>query len=128
MLRDNENDELGEQLGDRKKRKRTPEEQEIEMLKRLRNQHKGMWITYDDALVYQERAERLCFSGRQDIGDRRKLRIELQKKFGIIEIEAINILDGNHLFEIVQKYHRIRYLVPLIRNSNNSKEISNGKS
>lgn len=69
MLRDNEDDELEEHLGDRKKRKRTPEEQEIEMLKRLRDQHKGMWITYDDALVYQEHAERLCFNGRQDIGE-----------------------------------------------------------
>ena len=122
MLRDNENDELEEQLGDKEKRKRTPEEQEMEMLKRLRDQHKGMWITYDDAIVYQERAERLSFNGRQDIGDRRELRIELQNKFGITEIEAINILDGNHLLEIVRKYYRIRYLVPLIRNRNNSKK------
>ena len=43
-----------------------------------------------------------------DVGERRELRIELQKWFGLTEIEAINILNGNGITDYVNKYYRIK--------------------
>ncbi|MBQ6091403.1 MAG: hypothetical protein IJL07_09085 [Lachnospiraceae bacterium] len=53
-------------------------------------------ITDTIAREYQKKADALPYNGRQDIGERRKLRIELQERFGLVEVEAINILNGFH--------------------------------
>ncbi len=52
------------------------------------------WLTYDIAKQYTKRAAKLHDNGGQDIGEWRRLRIELQEYCGITEIEAINILRG----------------------------------
>ena len=53
------------------------------------------------ATEYRKKALLLPDNGLQDIGERRKLRIELQKKCGIAEVVAINILNGMYLDDYV---------------------------
>ena len=54
-------------------------EKKIKRLKQQHDNHKGEWITFEDAKEYRDRAEKLPNNGYQDIGERRALRIELQE-------------------------------------------------
>lgn len=54
-------------------------------------------LTKEIANEYRDRAKLLPQNGLQDIGDRRKLRIELQKRFNLTELEAVNIINGFHI-------------------------------
>ena len=82
----------------------------INALKEKRRKHKGEWITYEDAKEYRDRAEKLSYNGFQDIGERRELRIECQERFGLTEGEAINVLNGYNMRDIVQVYENIKEL------------------
>lgn len=53
-------------------------------------------LTKKIAKEYRTRAKLLPPNGLQDIGDRRKLRIELQNRCNLTELEAINIINGYH--------------------------------
>lgn len=54
-------------------------------------------LTRKIANEYIARAKRLPPNGLQDIGDRRKLRIELQNRCNLTELEAINIINGFYI-------------------------------
>ena len=54
-------------------------------------------LTKEIANEYRDRAKLLPPNGLQDIGDRRKLRIELQKRFNLTELEAVNIINGFYI-------------------------------
>ena len=53
-------------------------------------------LTRKIANEYRDRARLLPPNGLQDIGDRRKLRIELQSRCNLTELEAVNIINGYH--------------------------------
>lgn len=69
--------------------------------------HKGEWLTDETCMEYREQAKKAPSQGNQDIGVRRRLREELQEKYGLCEVEAVNILDGVHSHEYVEKYKLI---------------------
>ena len=75
-------------------------------MKGVKNQ--TQYLTREIAMEYQKKAEQLPDNGKQDVGERRKLRIELQEKCGLTEIEAINILNGNHVDQYLNKYYRLQ--------------------
>lgn len=58
-------------------------------------------LTRKIANEYRDRARLLPPNGLQDIGDRRKLRIELQSRFNLTELEAVNIINGYHIGDYV---------------------------
>ena len=62
-------------------------------------------LTAEIANEYRILAENLPENGRQDTGERRELRQELQRRCGLSELQAINILNGFHLkyFESINK-------------------------
>jgi len=60
------------------------------------------WLTLDICREYHKKA--LALGTTSDTGARRDLRIELQKRCDLTEVEAINILDGKHIAEYVRKY------------------------
>jgi hypothetical protein len=93
-----------------KKKSKNSYEKKLARLKELRDRHKGEWLTIEACNEYYNRAKALPPNGCQDIGERRKLRIEMQEKYGIAEIEAINIINGFHFLEYTQKYENIRDL------------------
>lgn len=54
------------------------------------------FLTAEIVKEYRTRAKNLPENGGQDIGERRILRRELQKRCGLTELQAINILNGDH--------------------------------
>ena len=60
------------------------------------------------AKEYQRAASTLTDEGLQDIGQRRTLRIELQKRCGLTELEAVNVINGHHVQDYIAKYERRR--------------------
>lgn len=58
-------------------------------------------LTFEIAKGYRDKARSLNEEGLQDTGVRRKLRIELQKRFGVTELEAVNILHGFNIKDYV---------------------------
>lgn len=54
-------------------------------------------LTREIANEYRDKAKLLPPNGMQDIGDRRKLRIELQERYNLTELEAVNIINGFHI-------------------------------
>ena len=55
---------------------------------------------------YQDRLAKLPEAELLDIGERRKLRIELQERCGLTELEAVNALNGYHVSTYIAKYER----------------------
>ena len=53
-------------------------------------------LTKEIANEYRDKVNLLPSNGLQDIGDRRKLRIELQERCNLTELEAVNIINGFH--------------------------------
>lgn len=61
-------------------------------------------LTESIAYEYRDRAAKLPHNGMQDIGERRRLRQELQERCGTTELEAVNILNGYHIDVYCMKY------------------------
>ena len=82
------------------------------------------WITLEVVKEYRQKVElleeyrqkvELLGEDVSDTGIRRKLRIELQRKYGLLEIEAINILNGYNVPAYLAKYERIKNKIPLVK-------------
>ncbi len=58
-------------------------------------------LTLQIAKEYRDKARRLPPNGRQDIGARRKLRLELQARCNLSELQAVNIINGYHIKDYV---------------------------
>lgn len=61
-------------------------------------------LTREIANTYRDIAKALPYNGMQDIEDRRALRIELQERCGVTELEAVNIINGFHIDSYCMKY------------------------
>ena len=92
--------------------------------------HKGEWLTDETCMEYREQAKKASNQGNQDIGERRRLREELQERYGLPEVEAINILDGIRSHEYVEKYkliHAIQnvdeWVRPYLEKAKNKKNV-----
>lgn len=83
-------------------------EKKLQWLRKQKELHKGDWITQEIADAYFKRAQSLPYNGRQDIGERRQLRVELQEKYGLLELEAVNIINGFGIKDCVNKYYCIK--------------------
>ena len=55
---------------------------------------------------YQKRAKQIIGDDISDMGPLRNLRIELQTRCGITEIQALNILRGYHIKDYLQFYSK----------------------
>lgn len=76
--------------------------------------HTGEWLTASVCEEYRKMAEEINEFDPQDVRRHRELRLKLQEKYGLTEIEAINILNGNNIGDYVIKYQRIMMRQPLI--------------
>ena len=63
-------------------------------------------LTEELALEYRDRALKIDNRHKQYIGKIRTIAEELRIRCGVTELEAINILNGNHIHEYVKKYDR----------------------
>lgn len=58
-------------------------------------------LTIAIAKEYKRRASQLPADGLQDIGKRRELRMELQHRCGLTELQALNIINGFHVLDYI---------------------------
>ena len=86
---------------------------EMKRLIHERQKHKGEWLTIEAVDYYYNQAQKCTCNTSEDVGQRRQLRKELQERYGLLEIEAVNILGGVHGAFYVAKYDRIRNGIPL---------------
>lgn len=84
-----------------------------EIVAEQNSRHKGDWLTYEVAAEYHKKAVSLGYGNNELKGERFRLCKELQEKYGVTELEAINILNGRCITDYVEKYQRIKKLIPL---------------
>ena len=58
----------------------------------------------ESAEFYRDIGKVLLIDNPLDIGLRREIRLDLMKKYGLSEIEAINVLNGRNIEDYVVKY------------------------
>ena len=66
---------------------KSPEELVLEQNRR----HKGDWLNYEVAAYYYKKAQEIGYGNSELIGERYRLCKKLQMKYGVTELEAINI-------------------------------------
>lgn len=94
-----------------------------ELIKKQKEMHVGKWLTTEVAYQYERKAwAYLSINGGQYTGFVRELGENLQKKYGVTELEAVNILYGRHISDYVEKYFRMKNLIPL---SINQQDVCN---
>ena len=92
---------------------RSQKEAFMDVLKQNK-QHKGKWLTMDVANKYADEAWfYIVKNDGQYIREVREFGKELQDKYGVTELEAVNILFENNVGDYVEKYYRIRNLIPV---------------
>ncbi len=75
--------------------------------------HQGDWLTLEVAEKYRCLAVPfLAFYDGQYIKTVRELGKEMQERYGLTETETINILRGYHIHDYVDKYYRIKNIIP----------------
>ncbi len=90
----------------------TQREAMIEVIKQHKN-HKGDWLTDEVAERYAARSwVYRILNSNQYVGKVREIGKELQELYGVEEIEAINILFEHNVRDYVNKYYRIKNLIP----------------
>ena len=81
---------------------------------RQNRSHKGFWLTSDVARKYAAKSWIYRVqNGNQYIGKVREIGEELRRLYGVTEIEARNILFERNVSDYVNKYDRIRNLMPV---------------
>lgn len=66
-------------------------------------------LTKSIVAEYQARLAVLPAYGQQDIKERRELRMELQKRCNLTELQALNVLNGFHVQEIINICERKKW-------------------
>lgn len=96
----------------RKKRIKTKQDA-IDLVQEQHRLHKEKWLTWEVAEKYHRRACALKMPTNEIKGETRELMLELMREYGVTQLEAVNILQGYHIADYVNKYYRIQNLIPL---------------
>lgn len=83
------------------------------------------WLTMEIAEEYRKKAQLLPDTVGADIGERRRLREELQSRCELTQIEAINILNGYHIAEYVNKYYMKQNGITIEKDPKKNKNLIN---
>lgn len=78
------------------------------MLREQYESHHGEWLTDEACVEYRNRALKVSSPGMQDVDERRRIRLELQEKYDLTEMESINIINGGRTLDYVARYKLIR--------------------
>lgn len=82
------------------------------------SRHKGAWLDADVARSYAAKSWiwRVLSDG-QYIGKVREIGEELQREYGVTELEAINIMNEHNVSDYINKYYCIQHGIPLSVNT-----------
>jgi hypothetical protein len=71
--------------------------------------HKGEWLTTEVASIYAAKSWIYrVYEGGQYCGKVREIGTELQERYGVTELEAINILFEHNVADYVNRYYRMK--------------------
>jgi hypothetical protein len=71
--------------------------------------HKGDWLTTEVASIYAAKSWIYrVYEGGQYCGKVREIGTELQERYGVTELEAINILFEHNVADYVNRYYRMK--------------------
>ncbi len=85
------------------------------------------WLTEDICHEYLERAKKLPPNNAQDTGAWRDLRIELQKRCNLTEVQAYNIIHGYHIKDYLHMYDILSGRIPMPEGMKSKAENSGKK-
>ena len=71
------------------------------------------WLTEEICKEYLRRAKELPSNNGSDVGPWRDLRIELQERCNLTEVQAYNIIHGYHISEYLHLYDILSGRVPM---------------
>lgn len=66
------------------------------------------WLSREICDYYVREASKLKSEDASDVGLRRQLRKELQNRCDILELDALNIINGYHIDDYIRKYEYFR--------------------
>lgn len=95
------------------KEKKDPYVELVESQHAYHIEHGYKWLTEEVAENYQKRYQTLLQNGVSEFNASWELSSELQKNYGVNQIEAMNILKGYYVKDYVNRYENIRKLIPL---------------
>lgn len=70
----------------------------------MKNEDGFEWLTEEICKEYKERADKLPVNEGDDSGEWRNLRIELQKRCHVTEVQAYNIIRGRNVRDYLNYY------------------------
>lgn len=111
---------LEKRAGDKKKK--DPYVEHVEKQHAYHVGHGYKWLTEEVAENYQKKYKTLLQNGVSELDASWELGAELQANYGVTRIEAMNILKGYYVKDYVNRYERIRKLIPQPR-----KKVDKGK-
>lgn len=79
-------------------------------IKRRLDKRNRNYLTEEAAWKYQKLCDAVSDSDVSDVGIRRVIRCALMEEHGLLEIEAINILNGYHVRDYVDKYQKQKWV------------------
>lgn len=71
------------------------------------------WIDKDVTDEYRKKALALG-DNPTNVGGMRQLCDELQHIYGLVEVEALNILNGHNVNDYISKYYRLQHRIPTL--------------
>ena len=81
---------------------------------RQRSEHRGKWLTKKACFKYEGKSWIYrVLNDSQYEGKVREIGLELQRIYGVTEVEAINIMNGRNINDYVNKYYRLKNKIPL---------------
>ena len=81
---------------------------------RERSKHKGKWLTKKACLKYEAMSWIYrVLNDNQYEGKVREMGLQLQKEYGVTEVEAINIMNGRNVKDYLDKYYKMKNKIPL---------------
>lgn len=104
------------------KKKKDPEEKLVKAQHAYHVEHGYKWITEEVAEEYQDKFKKQLQNGVSEVDACWELGAELQTIYGVTQIEAMNILKGYQVKDYVNRYERIRKLIPVKK-----KKVSKGE-
>ena len=72
-----------------------------------------LWIDKNVTDEYRKKALNLG-ANPNNVGGMRRLSEELQSIYGLVEVEALNILNGHNVNDYITKYYRLQHRIPTL--------------
>lgn len=92
------------------------EEKAQKRVEKLAKEHEDagyLWV--DKEVIEEYRKKALAIGNPNNVGAMKRLCEELQHIYGLLEVEALNILNGYNISDYITKYYRLQHRIPTLK-------------